>query len=61
MSKSLRIKISVLTGLALLLLAIIVTVKVMHPDTFVFWFVAETICAIMAMFGVNDAIRKGEE
>lgn len=58
MSKALRVKISALAGLFMLLLAVVVTVKVMHPDTFVFWFIAEAVGAVVTMFGVNDALRK---
>lgn len=61
MAKKLRIKVSVLTGLVFLLAAVLVTVNVMHPDTFAFWFAAEAVIAVVTMFGVNDAIRKESE
>lgn len=61
MAKKLRIKVSVLTGLVFLLAAALVTKAYMHPDTLAFWFAAETVVAIVMMFGVNDAIRKGGE
>lgn len=60
-SKQLRIRLSILTGIIFFLLAMVATIKTMHPDTYVFWFTAEAVCAVVAMFGVNDAIRKGEE
>lgn len=60
-SKNLRLKLSILTGIIFFLLAMVATIKTMHPDTYVFWFTAEAVCAVVAMVGVNDAIRKGEE
>lgn len=61
MAKKLRIKVSVLTGLVFLLAAALVTKTYMHPDTLAFWFAAETVVAVVMMFGVNDAIRKEGE
>ncbi len=60
-SKQLRIRLSILTGIIFFLLAMVATIKTMHPDTYVFWFAAEAVIAVVAMVGVNDAIRKGEE
>lgn len=57
-SKHLRIRLSILTGIIFFLLAMVVTIKTMHPDTYVFWFTAEAVCAVVAMLGVNDAMRK---
>ena len=57
-SKQLRVKLSILTGLIFGLIEGLLLHQVMAPETMVFWLPVTAICAVVVMFGVNDAMRK---
>lgn len=58
MTKGLKLKLSALSGLGFLLLMVLITVKVMHPETLIFWFICETIGAAFVAAGVYNELRR---
>lgn len=58
MSKRMKLEISALCGLTLLLLLVLITTQVMQPETFIFWFICETIGSTFLAAGVYNELRR---
>ena len=58
MSKALRIKLSTLSTIIIALIEGLIMWRVMPVETLAFWIPVTVVLAVMAGFGINDALRK---